>query len=42
MPTVHVSDVVYERLTAYRDAHEHTSYDSAVRELLPADPEADR
>jgi len=34
MPTIAISDVVYEDLTAYRDDREHTSYDSAVRELL--------
>lgn len=34
MGTIKVSDVVHERLETYRDSHEHTSYDSAIRELL--------
>jgi len=33
--SVKLSGVVKERLKEYRDEHEHTSYDSAVRELLP-------
>jgi hypothetical protein len=34
MPTIHVSEVVREELRAYKEANQHTSYDSAVRELL--------
>lgn len=34
MGTIKISDVVHDELTEYRDKHEHTSYDSAVRELL--------
>jgi len=32
--TVKLSDPAYERLKEFRDAHEHTSFDSAIRELL--------
>jgi len=34
MGTISLSEVVHEQLTEYRDDHQHTSYDSAVRELL--------
>lgn len=34
MGTIALSDHVHERLAEYRDQYEHTSYDSAVRELL--------
>lgn len=34
MGTISLSEVVHEKLTEYRDQHQHTSYDSAVRELL--------
>jgi len=34
MGTISLSDVVHDELTEYRDQHQHTSYDSAVRELL--------
>jgi len=32
--TIQVSDGVHVKLTAYRDRHEHTSMDSALREIL--------
>lgn len=34
MGTISLSGVVHERLEEYRDEYEHTSFDSAVRELL--------
>lgn len=34
MGTIKVSEVVHKRLEEYRDNHQHTSYDSAIRELL--------
>jgi len=33
--TIKVSGTVKDRLTEYRDENEHTSYDSAIRGLLP-------
>jgi len=32
--TIGISETVLEELQQYRDRHEHTSYDSAIRELL--------
>lgn len=32
--TIKLSDTVYDELSDYRDEKEHTSFDSAVRELL--------
>lgn len=34
MGTIKISDVVHEDLAQYKQQHEHTSFDSAVRELL--------
>jgi len=35
--TIGISDEVHERLTEYRDDHGHSSFDSAIRELLLKD-----
>lgn len=34
MGTISLSDVTHEQLAEYRDNNQHTSFDSAVRELL--------
>lgn len=34
MGTIKLSEYVHTELAEYRDRYEHTSYDSAVRELL--------
>jgi len=33
--TIKVSEPVKDRLETYRDTKEHTSFDSALRELVP-------
>jgi len=32
--TIKISDVVHAELEQYKDEHEHTSFDSALREIL--------